>query len=666
MRSADSHRGWGNCVDRIGAAQRLTQVSSVKLCSTDSATISLPIICAKDDCLRLPTAVGLSCLLVIPAIAADPKIERRESLDATLWIQQSFEYRYGAEQTFRSARSKLSDALKHGTASVEQIRSPRPFGELPPAIVFDLDETLLDNSAYQGWQVSKGKSFTHPTWDEWVAQGKAGAVPGALGFAREAHERGIKLFFVSNRECKPEFPADRPLAERCPQKMYTMQNMRELGFPQSDMEESFLFAKESGWDNDKQWRRAKIAQSYRIIMLLGDDLGDFIPLSYLEMLRKGEDKDAYARYLQYFGERWFVIANPMYGSWERALMHGVCAKDEAPETCEKKKLTKKYELIRAAEIAGNATRSPLTPSTLKLATWNLEWFMTAPVFDQLTPTCFGAEGNPPGNVRAIPCNIIEPVSKRRSEGDLAKLREYVKRLNADVVSLQEVDGPEAAATLFADYDFCFTKRSHVQNVGIAIKKGIAFQCNADVIELGLPEDRVRWGADVTLFPNSPQSIRLLGIHLKSGCNSQALNGTREDCKLLATQVPVLEQWIDARARDGAAFAVIGDFNRKLNDDFKPARDASGKLQSFWNELDDADPPGLELTNLTSKLPFKNCSKRQQFNAYVDDIVMSKAMTARMVPGSAERLVFDDADAEQFRLSDHCPIAVTIKLSSPAD
>ena len=141
---------------------------------------------------------------------------------------------------------------------------------------------------------------------------------------------------------------------------------------------------------------------------------------------------------------------------------------------------------------------------------------------------------------------------RRTAADFARLQEYARRLNADVIALQEVDGPSAAALVFPDYSFCFTRRSHVQNVGFAVRAGIPFRC-ADYAALALDSDGLRWGAELTLFRTAAGKIQLLSVHLKSGCPSQVLTNRREECRRLAQQVPVLEQWIDARAAEGMPF-----------------------------------------------------------------------------------------------------------------
>jgi endonuclease/exonuclease/phosphatase family metal-dependent hydrolase len=312
----------------------------------------------------------------------------------------------------------------------------------------------------------------------------------------------------------------------------------------------------------------------------------------------------------------------------------------------------------AAALAGFAPTG-FAADTLRLATWNLEWLMTTATFDRLARSCSRARAG--SEEREIPCDIVEPPrSLRRSAGDFGRLQEYARRLNADVIALQEVDGPGAAALVFPDYAFCFTRRSHVQNVGFAVRSGIPFRCS-DYAALALDGAGLRRGAELTLFPGEPRQMQLLSIHLKSGCPTQVLTNRREECRRLAEQVLVLERWIDARAAQGIPFAVLGDFNRRLARERHTARDRHGKLIAMWPELDRADPPEADLTNVTSGQPHRPCSLGERYDEFIDHIVLSRTLAARLVPGSFEQIVYDREDSRRRRLSDHCPIAVTVKI-----
>ncbi|MFB6240663.1 MAG: HAD family acid phosphatase, partial [Gemmatimonadota bacterium] len=110
-------------------------------------------------------------------------------LDATLWTQVSAEYRGASIQAYRTARRQLVKALDDTTwtAALEQ---EEPYGGKPPAVILDVDETVLDNSAYQARLIRRGEGFGSESWDRWVREARAPAVPGALRFAQYAHRRG--------------------------------------------------------------------------------------------------------------------------------------------------------------------------------------------------------------------------------------------------------------------------------------------------------------------------------------------------------------------------------------------------------------------------------------------------------------------------------------------
>ena len=299
-----------------------------------------------------------------------------------------------------------------------------------------------------------------------------------------------------------------------------------------------------------------------------------------------------------------------------------------------------------------------TPATLKIATWNLEWFMKAETLRALTPACAPRDAPRGGARRGVPCDVAHEGA--RSNEDIAALRRYARALDADVVALQEVDGADAARLVFPNHEFCFSGRVAVQNNGFAIRRGIPFACGADVVDLALADD-VRRGVDVRLFPGTPAEIALLSVHLKSGCARDPLDSTRPSCRELRRQLPFLEAWIDARAAEPRRFAVLGDFNRALQRDRGEARSPAGRSSRMWPELDDADPPEADLVNTAEIGSFRNCTPGQGYDAYIDFIVLSRSAGAALVPGSFEHIVYSPLDARRTRLSDHCPVAVRIGL-----
>ena len=309
-----------------------------------------------------------------------------------------------------------------------------------------------------------------------------------------------------------------------------------------------------------------------------------------------------------------------------------------------------FALAPAAAIAA--------PGTLRIAAWNLEWFIAPEEFLGLARTCLPRDASPGTRKRFIPCNVA--LEQERSALDLRVLTRYVERLDADIVALQEVDGVAAARQIFRNHDFCFTRREGVQNTGFAIRKGVPHRCAEDVVDLSL-DDRVRRGAQLILYPGEKREFRLLSVHLKSGCPRRTLDDPRRDCEILARQVPELEKWIDAQVLAGRRFAILGDFNHDLLAGEGPARNESGQIRNFWAEIDDGDPVGLDLINVAEGKPFLNCSPDQNYRSYIDHVVLDARLAEWRMPDSFVRTTYESRDSLQRKLSDHCPVGVDLRI-----
>lgn len=316
---------------------------------------------------------------------------------------------------------------------------------------------------------------------------------------------------------------------------------------------------------------------------------------------------------------------------------------------------------RAPAPVANATAAASAErrTDIELAAWNLEWLITPEAMRVLAPNC-AADDAPRPSGRYVPCNVVRELTRTRE--DFAALAKYARELDADVTAIQEVDGEAAARLVFQEHQFCFTRRRAVQNTGFAIRRGVPFRCGPDYEELSL-DGAVRRGAYVIVYPGTARELHLLSVHLKSGCGRKDLDDpSDDDCAILARQVPVLERWIDAQAAAGRRFAILGDFNRDLQRDRPPARNAAGNLRSLWPEIDDGEPREADLVNTADGERFVNCSPQAAFSGYIDYIILGRTLGERRVPNSFQRITYSGADAARRKLSDHCPVAVRVKLS----
>lgn len=229
-----------------------------------------------------------------------------------LWVRTAAEFEALSLQAYRAASDDLSRFV--ADTSWSALPGQKDAAALPPAIITDVDETLVSNVEFQ---VTLVPPFKNSDLDDWNNANKARPIPGAVEFLREAQAAGVTIFFVTNRPCEKKPGVSDP----CPQKAVTLQDLIEVGIDATN-EYLMLSNEQPDWDREKLVRRNLIAETHRVIMLLGDDLGDFIDCSRAKALTPCSDGATIASraesvrdYAAYWGEGWYVLPNPMHGSW---------------------------------------------------------------------------------------------------------------------------------------------------------------------------------------------------------------------------------------------------------------------------------------------------------------------------------------------------------------
>lgn len=247
-----------------------------------------------------------------PVVEASRPVDNYEldGLGAIVWSRTSTEAEALYLQAYGMARRSLDLALADPTwtAAVEQTGN---FAQLPPAVIVDVDETVLDTSDYMVERLRNGHPFSKKDWNDYVQRANAPPLPGALDFLKYAASKGVTVFYVSNREGVPSAP------ELKDEVGPTRRNLAQFGFPNTADTTTFLFRDASrGW-KEKGPRRAEIAKTHRIVMLAGDNLYDFIDVPDADR----EKRDAAVeKRVSWLGTRWIVLPNPMYGSWEALVV----------------------------------------------------------------------------------------------------------------------------------------------------------------------------------------------------------------------------------------------------------------------------------------------------------------------------------------------------------
>lgn len=274
----------------------------------------------------VPAAVALalslaSCAHAPPAAAPAPPPapqaavpvpagpEADDNLNAVAWTQNASEHDFIYVQTYRNAQEKLLKAKSDPTWDAlpkDDRAAHASLKGLKPAVVLDIDETVLDNSPYQARLIRSGGEFNEADWAAWCKEAIARPLPGALAFTKFAAAHGIAVIYISNRA--------KDLDDA------TLANLRAAGFPVAG-KDSFLGlgtfvegCEQVG--SEKGCRRQRVAKDYRVLMQFGDQIGDFA--NVLGNTAEGREK-AMAPYTGWIGERWFVLPNPTYGAWESAL-----------------------------------------------------------------------------------------------------------------------------------------------------------------------------------------------------------------------------------------------------------------------------------------------------------------------------------------------------------
>lgn len=226
-----------------------------------------------------------------PAPAADLSYQ----IGGILFHQKSAEFRALAYQAFNLARWQLDADLDKKNFK----KLPKSERKMPRAIVVDIDETVLDNSPSNAANVKFGVPFNLKDWYAWGEMRKAKAVPGAVDFLNYAASKGVKIFFVSNRDEV--------------QKQATIDNLKSAGFAGVAADSVQLRDKES----TKEPRRLAIAAKYRVVMLIGDNLDDFS--AAFERKSVMERFAATDETRDLWGKKFIVLPNAMYGTWESAI-----------------------------------------------------------------------------------------------------------------------------------------------------------------------------------------------------------------------------------------------------------------------------------------------------------------------------------------------------------
>ena len=247
----------------------------------------------------------------------DDKAFQEQSMLSVLYVQTATEFAANNIQTYANAKDALLKGLEDSSwkAALEQVDN---FEDKSPAIILDVDETVLDNSNFQARTILSGLSYPNG-WAKWVNESNAGAVEGVYDFLHFADKKGVKIYYLTNRlESFREA---------------TKKNILKLGLPFE--EDAVLLMRSEENLRDKTDRRKKIANENRIVLIIGDQLTDFISTKEAYVFHT-ERKKLAKKYSDLWGTKWFLVTNPTYGRWELSIYEDYpSSEEEAIETRKK-------------------------------------------------------------------------------------------------------------------------------------------------------------------------------------------------------------------------------------------------------------------------------------------------------------------------------------------
>ncbi|MBK6266850.1 5'-nucleotidase, lipoprotein e(P4) family [Marivirga sp. S37H4] len=248
--------------------------------------------------LNLLTIVFFSCQTakVVPYKEAENELSTQLG-NATLWFQKSAEMDATFLQAYGYGKMLLS--LKMDTFKIEGKK---------PAVILDLDETVLDNSPYEARLFLEGETYASDSWNEWCEEANAKALPGAVDFLNYAKELGVEIFYISNRKAVV-FES-------------TLENLKGLNLPNADAQH--LLLRTAG--SDKTERRNLVKEEHIVLLYVGDNLTDYSE----EYAGRSEDlgKDLVHNNKEELLYNFIMLPNPMYGEWESAIYNNDFGKSD--------------------------------------------------------------------------------------------------------------------------------------------------------------------------------------------------------------------------------------------------------------------------------------------------------------------------------------------------
>jgi len=224
------------------------------------------------------------------------------------WKQTAAEYFALCHQAYNLARMRLDIALQ------EREKAARPL-----AVITDMDDTMMHARSYWGHLIEQNiEFFDDAIWDEWLPDNEVTAAPGALDFFNYCKDKGVAVFYVTNRD----------QGERTFE--YALNQLVHLDMPYADEEHLYVFRDTS----DKSPAREEISATHDVAVMLGDNLNDYQRDYYVKDI--DERMALMERDRDHWGTKFILLPNSTDGHWVRAIF----GDSEPPPTDENRRTLK--------------------------------------------------------------------------------------------------------------------------------------------------------------------------------------------------------------------------------------------------------------------------------------------------------------------------------------
>ncbi|WP_159064920.1 endonuclease/exonuclease/phosphatase family protein [Thaumasiovibrio subtropicus] len=269
-------------------------------------------------------------------------------------------------------------------------------------------------------------------------------------------------------------------------------------------------------------------------------------------------------------------------------------------------------------------------TTLTIVSWNIEWLSTKS--DKVT----------------------------RTQQDFAKLANTLAALQPDVLAFQEVDSayalekvlPPDTYAIYLSHRRPSNPKQSQQYTGFAVRHGVNVRRQPDLSALS-SSSGLRNGTYLIIDGIKP--LHVLNVHLKSGCFSD-IDRAKKSCRTLKRQFGVLSEWINERVTKGEDYLILGDFNHRLA--------ISNWLKTWQDSITKA-----EMSLITEGLDASCYARRRnggyvRYDALIDHAVSNRTLAETILQhGSVSQFQIALQDIKQYRLSDHCPIALRLPFDN---